>query len=685
MKTMRSAGWLTTLFLFGTLIPAASPHPLSPSRAVVEIHVSTTGRDTWPGTSTEPVASLERARDLIRAMKAKGDLPPGGVRVLVEAGHYHLRQTFDLGPQDDGAAAAPIVYEAAPGAEVELSGGVSLKDFQPVTDPGVLSRLAPEAKGHVVQADLAPQGIADPGQLHRRGYNLPMVPSGVELYFNNRPMPLARWPNVGYATIASVVGGPKDRTFTVADQSHMSRWSQEEDLWTYGYWCWDWADSDEAVETVNLAAHSLTLKAPGHVYGLKAGQRFYVFNALCELDAPGEWYVDRKRGRLYFWPPSPITPGSVGMANLETLIHAHGASHVTFNRLGMSGTRGTAVVIEDADQNIVSNCAIREVGNLAVLVKGDDSGVAGCTIWDAGDGGISLVGGDRQTLEPANLYADGNTLHDYNRWGRTYRPGIRIEGVGNRARKNLIFNAPHNAIWFAGNDHMIEENDIHDVCEETQDSGAIYTGRDWSARGTVIRHNFLHDIQGVGAYGARGVYLDDQASGIEVSGNLFYRVPHSVFVGGGRDNVVENNLFVDCLVPVTLDSRGLSDQKRDVENPDSGLRTALAKVPYRQGPYRKYKGLATTLEDNPGAPKGDRVVRNVFWKGNGLDIWQTARPYVEVEGNMQDAGASFRWPDRLLRGPSSPKDFELKADGPAAAMGFEPIPLGRIGPGTPSD
>jgi hypothetical protein len=627
------------------------------------------------------VATLERARDLIRALKAGKGLPVGGVRVVIGAGHYHLAHTFELGPQDSGTPASPIVYTAAPGAEVELSGGKTLQDFRPVTDPAILARLTPEARGHVLQVDLRAEGIADPVSLARRGFNLPLVPSGIELYFKNQAMPLARWPNQGFATIASVVASPGRQTFTVADGGHMEKWAQEDDLWAYGYWCWDWADSYEPVAAVDSAHHALSLKAPGPVYGLKAGQRLYIFNALCELDSPGEWYVDRKQDRLYFWPPSAITPGTVGVSMLVTLVHLQNAAYVRFEHLGLSGARGTAVVIEGADHDVLSQCGIWECGNLAVIMKGHDSGVTGCQIWDTGDGGISLEGGDRQQLTPGGLYADGNTIHDYNRWERTYRPGILLNGVGLRAGRNLIYNAPHNAILFSGNDHLIEGNDIHDVCQASQDVGAIYTGRDWTARGTVIRYNYLHNIRSAVA-GVFGVYLDDQASGIAVNGNIFDDVHDAIFVGGGRDNTIQGNLFVHCPLSITLDARGLEVQKRDVENPSSDLRKALARVPYRQGNYLKYPGLASVLEDAPGAPKGDHIIGNIVVGGAGFDVKAAAKPYVEVSRNLFDAGPVFRWPERLQVGTQhSVLDFELKPDGPASAIGFIPIPLAKIGPG----
>ncbi len=105
-------------------------------------------------------------------------------------------------------------------------------------------------------------------------------------------------------------------------------------------------------------------------------------------------------------------------------------------------------------------------------------------------------------LTPAGHYAENNHIHHYARWNRMYSPAISISGVGNRAAHNLIHDAPHQAIDFGGNDHVIEFNEIHDVCYESNDAGAIYSGRNWTMRGTVIRYNFMHHLSGLKEKGA---------------------------------------------------------------------------------------------------------------------------------------------------------------------------------------
>jgi hypothetical protein len=102
-----------------------------------------------------------------------------------------------------------------------------------------------------------------------------------------------------------------------------------------------------------------------------------------------------------------------------------------------------------------------------------------------------------------------------------YHPGISLTGVGNRAANNLIHSAPHMAIYFSGNEHVIEYNEIHHVSFESNDAGAIYAGRDWTMRGNVIRHNYLHDITGFENRGCVGVYLDDMFASAAIYGNVF--------------------------------------------------------------------------------------------------------------------------------------------------------------------
>jgi hypothetical protein len=170
--------------------------------ARADVYVSPSGSDSNAGTQAAPSSTLERARTAVRqALMAKA-AQAGPVTVWLAEGRYQVEQTFSLGREDSGTQAAPVVYRAMPGQEVRLSGArrVPSRAFSPVSDEAVLMRLDPAARGKVYQADLRALGISNFGEVPPNGKR-------AGLYFNDKPLTLARWPNEGFAKIADVVGG----------------------------------------------------------------------------------------------------------------------------------------------------------------------------------------------------------------------------------------------------------------------------------------------------------------------------------------------------------------------------------------------------------------------------------------------------------------------------------------------
>jgi hypothetical protein len=646
----------------------------------VVLYVAPTGNDAWSGKLAEPnsartdgpFATLERARDEIRKLKQAATLGAGVVTVELRGGVYERDRAFELAAEDSGTADAPIVYRARPGETVRLIGGKRITGFVPVTDPAVLERLEPAARGNVWQADLRAAGATDYG-----------APSGggLELFFQGKPMRIARWPNEGFVKIVQVSGttpvnvrgtkGCAEGIFSY-EGDRPRRWAKEKDVWLHGYWFWDWADQRQKVESIDADKRVLTLAPPQHHYGYRNGQWFYAFNLLAEIDQPGEWYLDRETGELYFWPPAPL--GEVLVSVVPTLMTLKDTSFVTVRGLTLEAMRSTAVVVSGGRQNRIVGCTIRNGGRNAVAVSGTAHEVIGCDIYQMAEGGISLQGGDRRTLTPAGLLAENNHIHHYGRFKPMYSAGISVHGVGNRLAHNLIHSAPHQAISFGGNDHVIELNEIHDVCFESNDAGAIYSGRDWTMRGTVIRHNYLHHIYGFERRGCVGVYLDDMYCGTEISGNVFYRVPRAAFIGGGRDCQIMNNVFVDCTPAVHIDARALGWAHDHAdgwirEGRDKGT---LSGIRFREPPYsERYPALGPILDEDPAAPRGNLVARNICVGGRWDEIEAKARPLVKFENNLLDADPLFV--------DAAGLNFQLREDSPAWKLGFQRIPVERIG------
>ncbi len=646
-------------------------------------HVSPRGNDTWSGKPADPnpaqtdgpFATLERARDAIRSMKKAGGLAQGGVTVLIRGGIYHRAATFDLTKEDSGTPDSPIVYRAYPGETVRFTGGKVVERFEPVADPAVLKRFPDESRDKVLRANLKGQGIVNFGGV---------VADRLELYFNDQPMTLARWPNDGFMKIVDLLGGkPRIVRSTRGDQigkftcdsDRLKRWVGEKDLWVHGYWYWDWSDQRHKVKTIDPKKRMIEVLPPYHHYGYRKGQWFYAFNVLSEIDQPGEWYLDRETGDLYFYPPSPIEHGSAVVSVATGLVKMDGVSHVSLERIGFEAARGTAIQMQNCSNCRVVACTIRNVGGSGIVVnQGESNMIYGCDISQMGDGGISLRGGDRKTLKPARHVAENNHIHHYGLWNRMYQRGIGLWGVGLRAAHNLIHDAPHQAIGFSGNDHVIEFNEIHSVCFESNDAGAMYAGRDWTQRGTIIRHNYLHHITGFRDRGCVGVYLDDMYCGTEISGNVFYKVTRAAFIGGGRDCLVENNIFVDCPRAMHIDARALGWAHAHADGwiKEAQTKGTLSGIRYNQPPYsERWPRLVTILDHKPKAPEGNVVRRNIFFGGTWNDINSAAKPFVKLEDNLTDVDPRFVDYEK--------QDFRLRDDSPAFRVGFQRIPVEKIG------
>jgi hypothetical protein len=679
-------------------VPVAAPIPLT-------LYVSTDGDDarsglapSWTGVDG-PLRSLEGARNRIRRMKATVGLPPGGVVVEVEKGTYRLSHPFLLTAEDAGTLASPITYQAAPNATVIVSGAKTVppSTFGPVpTNSPIWARLPSVARTHVLQANLLDQGftVEELGIMSIRGTTGEPL-SHSELFYQKLSKPLARWPNNGELLISPLPDS--SGRFIKLDTEPGSDWTGETDIWAHGYWYWDWSDFYMPMQSADWGNKLVTAKIPILTpYPIRAGQRVHFLNVLAELDTPGEWYLDRVSGILYFWPPAPLTEGDVEMSVATELKRLDNTSHVTLSGFTYEMSRGTGIVIQGGSDNHVENCIVRGIGNLAVDISGTNSGISGSELYDLAESAIKLTGGDRQTLTSGGLFADYNHIHNFGRWARTNRTAVELQGVGNRCSHNLIHDAPHRAIFFQGNNHLIEYNDISNVVNETNDAGAIYTGRNWTERGTTIQYNYLHDIQGYGP-DVSGVYLDDQASGSIVRGNIFFRVSRAFLVGGGVDNQFVNNLVMECTTGGTyMDARGLV--KSCVENNVpvscllSYLKGKLGEVPYKTPPWSThYPTLPGILDDDPDTPKRNKIEHNIFYHCAGYGWfnhyqwggYEDVLALSSLTPNLTNQDPQFLYPERLGNGQSpAATDFVLQANSPAygSDIGFVPLPFSQIGP-----
>jgi len=107
-------------------------------------YVAPGGNDQWSGTlaapnagrTDGPFATITRARDAIRSLKAQAGGLTRPVSVELRGGTYYLSEPFVLTPQDSGTAKFPIIYRAHDGETPVISGGVPITGWTPTTVNG---------------------------------------------------------------------------------------------------------------------------------------------------------------------------------------------------------------------------------------------------------------------------------------------------------------------------------------------------------------------------------------------------------------------------------------------------------------------------------------------------------------------------------------------------------------------
>ncbi len=646
--------------------------PARPAPAVT-LTVAPGGADTNPGTPDRPLASLAGARQAIRALKAKGPLPRGGVQVVLRGGTYPLRETFALEAQDSGTAEAPIVYRSAPGETARLHGGAVLKGLAPVTDAAVLARLPEAARAKVRQVDLKAAGITDYGKLILRGVGAGTGP-WVDLYWNGRPCTLARWPNEGFARAEAITaGGAGGQPFAFRYAGDRpARWTQADDAWLYGFWRWDWADTRVRVTGIDPAKREIKIdNAAG--YGAAGTPRWWAFNLLEELDSPGEWYVDRKAGVLYVWPPSDPAGATVELPLLNNvMISGEKLAQVTFERLTLDCGRSGGLRLTDAEGCLVAGCTVQRFGENGVMVLGGHRvGLFGCDIHTLGRRGTEVIGGDRKTLTPGEHYVENCHIHDFSRIDRTYTPAVQLEGVGNRVAHNLFNESPCHAMRVEGNDHLVEYNEVHSVVYESDDQGAVDVWFNPTYRGGIYRYNHWHHIgEGTDQHMQAAIRFDDAISGQVVYGNLFRNTSNGYFgavqIHGGKDNWIDNNAFLDCKAAVSFSPWGEAGWKRFVES--DGVKNAVKEVdatgPLYLARYPELARLAQNCDAN-------RVWRSLVYRC-GEFVMRDRGVNELVDNDLSGAVPGF-----VNEGAG---DFSLLPGAPVCQrIGFRAIPFGEMG------
>ena len=592
--------------------------------------------------------SLLAVRDKVRAMPAEEK--KRGVEIVLAPGEYVLTDGMELTSEDSGADGAPVLWRAAEQGKAIIVGAARIlpSSFAKVDDPTLLARLPEEARGKVYAADVAAQCPEKVQQLANAYYGKPLPPFA---FMDGHLATLATYPNGGKwlkfdKRVYQGTRIPGKRTcegFTggafVYDDPRFARWDFSKGVWLNGYFTHDWYNW-----SVKAASYGTENGTNGVVrigedtlmpYGVMSGtwgpkaRRFKAFNLFEELDEPGEWWLDRERKILYVVPPGGKMSDAVDFRlafSAHSVIGGKGLCNVRFEGLEFAYACNMLASFQDARNVAFADCRFTATVGGAVSILGMSNSVSRCEVSQCGASGIAMSGGDRKTLTPCGSVVENCRVHDYGILQRTYAGGIHIAGCGVVMRGCEIFNAPHSAVLYSGNEHLLESNDVHHVLMETGDAGAFYTGRDWTTQGNVLRYNFVHDIgkgttdrtsddAAVSGTNAMGFYFDDCDCGDEVYGNVFMNCPRGIMVGGGREHPVRKNVFINCRLGMSIDCRGLRWKKKGHKSSKNlaMLEAKALDLDYTNGVWAaKYPRLADIMNDHPCEPLYNPVEDNVF-------------------------------------------------------------------------
>ena len=551
-----------------------------------KIFVSTVGDDSWDGSEEEPLKTLEKAIDVANEMREDSDKL---IEILLREGTYSVTNTIKIiNSQKDDSLLKISAYQDE---KVTINAGVDIPlSAMNIADSDFTNAIIDKPNaGSVLQYNLKDAQIEDFGEISLRGHLISDEKEAqAELSLNGEVQKLAGWPNGEYTGLIKPTdsneygkrtksGIANGCSFKV-NYDRPSQWSKPEQAWLSGtigpnyefdYYPVSRFDSEE--KRVYLSRGAL------EKYYTEPYYRFE--NVPEELDEPGEYYIDRQSGMLYFYPPEDAPKDSVLTITMSTptldvsgkapnsMFRIENSKNIVFENLIFKGGRGSAITGKNNSNIKFINCEINSFGENGIRFDAStDITISDCKIHDVGQDGILFVScGNYQTLSPSNIVVSNNDIYNFARLERSYKTGIDFgyRCVGATAANNHIHNGPHAGMIFYGVNNDIYGNEFDNLVTEFSDMDALYCNNSnypWE-RGNKIHNNYFHDIgkssmNGRHQINVRAIRTDNRGCGLNIYENLFYNIGDGgnrngnngigAITAEGTRNRIFNNLFVDC-------------------------------------------------------------------------------------------------------------------------------------------
>ncbi len=621
----------------------------------VQIFVSADGNDSNPGTYQQPLKTISAG--ISKAISAKDSAKGKTVSVNIKGGDYYIDDTIELNVS--GTKENPFIIRGVKGETVNIKMSKKLMQnmFSQAADKEAVNKIPSTARKYVGEYNL--NGILKSADSNN--YNL---------IVNGSEQTVARWPDKEFDRVAKVVN---TTTFTGKGAGgRVSKWANEGNAAIKGYFGVEYRFESKGISGINGSEVTLEEKP---YYGMKANDRYFVENLLQELDSPGEYYVDVKSKKLYYYPPYNINGSDIEFSqNTKTMLNVLKQSYITIENISFSGTQGTGLNFTNCDNIVIDGCEVKHIGKDGIVMQNAaNSTVKNSTICFIGNRGIYLTGGDRAKLISGENSVENNHIYDFGRKDRTGGVGVSLEGIGTVIQHNLIHNSTAGGILFSGNEFKILYNEIYNVVNEPCDAGAIYSGRNYTFRGTEVAYNYIHDIDTTankgGSIYVAAIYYDDLMSSANTHHNVLYKCNLGAMIGGGRDHIFENNIIADCENGLFFDARGIGWAAYHAAKGGQAYNTISA-VPYTKSPWKdKYPELVSILDvpEDLGKPMNNTVKNNILYKCMSNMIANEFKEYGTYENNFESKTDGSYFEDLENRRFELKKDSKMAKDYPGIA------------------
>ncbi len=467
---------------------------------------------------------------------------------------------------------------------------------------------------------------------------------------------------------------------------------------------WGWVNAIVPVDRLDEQRHKIMFAAPGAAQDVRLGNRFFLENVRAALDAPGEWFLDKARGEILYIPDDKAFPEQEIIAPVvDRLIELQGdpandkwVEHLCFQGLRFRDTnygltneyyhpREAAIWMAGARNCEIRDCEFSWLGGYALRLenRSEQCRFVRNHVHDMGQGGVIMWGGTKEQAHHCHIL--GNTME---RLGLIYKhvAGVYVtHGSDNHIAWNRITDVPRYAISCKsqGEDklshrNVVEYNEMIRTNLETNDTGAFESlGYEHRDSGNIVRYNLILDSVGMlttpegeikTPYFTWGIYLDDYSSGTTVFGNIVARtVVGGGCIHGGQNNHWENNIFV-----MGHEHQMRLQPRDDFCQGNTFINNVIAYSRPEAQVIFSWRNQPTVFKECDRnlyyCTDADIATLDKVFPAGSLEQWRAA-------GHDRNSVIA----DPLFVDPAK-DDYRLKPESPAWKLGFQRIPVEKIGP-----